>query len=96
MFTQSGKITSLSPSSPSNRSSPSTWTQAFSTNVFSLLTLIQHAHPHLIKSPDGGKVIFVSSGAAVANVSGWGCYNSTKVYYAAYDERCGWEEADLV
>jgi NAD(P)-dependent dehydrogenase (short-subunit alcohol dehydrogenase family) len=55
------------------------WASTFQINLFSLVSMLQHATPHLRSSENGGKVVMVSSGAATGNTSGWGCYNSSKV-----------------
>jgi NAD(P)-dependent dehydrogenase (short-subunit alcohol dehydrogenase family) len=44
----------------------------FDVNFFSIITLVQHALPALRESK--GRVIFVSSGAAVNAYHGWGAY----------------------
>jgi len=54
------------------------WRTHFEVNVYSLVTALKAATPSLRESPNGGKVIFVSSGAAVGGVAGWGPYNASK------------------
>ena len=54
------------------------WRTHFEVNVFSLVTALKAATPSLRESPDGGKVIFVSSGTAVGGVAGWGPYSASK------------------
>lgn len=54
------------------------WRTHFEVNVFSLVTALKAAAPSLRESPNGGKVIFVSSGAAVRGVAGWGPYSASK------------------
>lgn len=54
------------------------WRTHFEVNVFSLVTALKAAVPSLRESPNGGKVIFVSSGAAVRGVAGWGPYSASK------------------
>ena len=54
------------------------WKTHFEVNVFSLVTALKAAAPSLRESPNGGKVIFVSSGAAVGGLEGWGPYNASK------------------
>ncbi|KAH8081805.1 short-chain dehydrogenase [Filobasidium floriforme] len=61
------------------------WASTFQINLFSLVSMLQHATPHLRSSENGGKVVMVSSGAATGNTSGWGCYNSSK---AALNSLC--------
>ncbi|KAF1978346.1 NAD(P)-binding protein [Bimuria novae-zelandiae CBS 107.79] len=52
------------------------WRKAFDTNVFSAVALVQSALPSLRKSH--GRIILVSSGAAVSAYQGWGAYGSGK------------------
>ncbi|KAI0254708.1 NAD-P-binding protein [Lactifluus subvellereus] len=54
------------------------WRTHFEVNVFSLVTALKAAAPSLRESPSGGKVIFVSSGAAVGGLAGWAPYNAGK------------------
>ena len=54
------------------------WRTHFEVNVYSLITALKAAVPPLRDSPRGGKVIFVSSGAAVGGTIGWGPYNASK------------------
>jgi NAD(P)-dependent dehydrogenase (short-subunit alcohol dehydrogenase family) len=54
------------------------WRTHFEVNVYSLVTALKAAVPSLRESPIGGKVIFISSGAAVGGVAGWGPYNASK------------------
>lgn len=54
------------------------WRQHFNINFFSLLYTVQAALPALRASDFGGRVIFVSSGAAVGGVPTWGPYNASK------------------
>lgn len=52
------------------------WKQLFDVNVFSLVHTVRAALPKLRASK--GKIIFVSSGAAVGNVASWGAYGASK------------------
>ncbi|KDN37988.1 NAD(P)-binding protein [Tilletiaria anomala UBC 951] len=53
--------------------------QVQNVNLLSLHLTLMVALPHLRKAPSGcGKVVFVSSGAAVANSAAWGAYNVSK------------------
>lgn len=49
----------------------------FDVNVFSIISLIQHALPFLRKS-EKGSIIIVSSGAALKGYKGWGAYGASK------------------
>jgi NAD(P)-dependent dehydrogenase (short-subunit alcohol dehydrogenase family) len=61
------------------------WKNLFDVNFFSLVTAIKAALPFLRKSTLGGKIVFVSSGAAVKGMAGWGPYNASK---AAMNSLC--------
>jgi len=61
------------------------WQEAFNVNLFSAVELCHLAHPYLLASKPGGKVVFVSSGAAVGNIAAWGAYNASK---AALNSLC--------
>lgn len=54
------------------------WRTHFEVNVYSLVTALKAAVPSLRESPSGGKVIFVSSGAALRGKAGWAPYNASK------------------
>ena len=54
------------------------WRTHFEVNVYSLITALKAAVPSLRDSPKGGRVVFVSSGAAVGGTTGWGPYNASK------------------
>ncbi|KAF7308378.1 Short-chain dehydrogenase/reductase family protein [Mycena chlorophos] len=61
------------------------WKKHFDVNFFSLVDSLQAALPALRDSPLGGRVVFVSSGAAVKGTPGWGPYNASK---AAMNSLC--------
>ena len=61
------------------------WKRHFDINFFSLVTATKVALPYLRKSAHGGKIVFVSSGAAVKGMPGWGPYNASK---AAMNSLC--------
>ncbi|KAJ3739426.1 hypothetical protein DFH05DRAFT_1463793 [Lentinula detonsa] len=63
----------------------SAWKDHFDVNVFSLVTSVKAALPALRESELGGKIVFVSSGAAVKGTPGWGPYNASK---AAMNSLC--------
>ncbi|KAG0020151.1 hypothetical protein BGZ80_004702, partial [Entomortierella chlamydospora] len=62
----------ISPLGTIANTSVSDWKQAFDINFFSVVTLVQHALPALRESK--GRVVLVSSGAAVNSYHGWGAY----------------------
>ncbi|MBW0563574.1 hypothetical protein O181_103289 [Austropuccinia psidii MF-1] len=59
------------------------WKQVFDVNFFSLVTILNHALNHLRNS--NGRVVFISSGAAVSGTAAWGSYNASK---AAMNSLC--------
>ena len=61
------------------------WKTHFDVNFFSLVATLKASLPSLRRSELGGKVVFVSSGAAVGNIAGWGPYNASK---AAMNSLC--------
>ncbi len=61
------------------------WKQHFDVNFFSLVSALRATVPELRKSPHGGRVVFVSSGAATGNTPTWGPYNAGK---AAMNSLC--------
>lgn len=54
------------------------WRQHFNVNFFSLHYTVQAALPALRASEFGGKVVFVSSGAATGGIPTWAPYNASK------------------
>ncbi|KAI9001048.1 short-chain dehydrogenase [Trametes punicea] len=61
------------------------WKQHFDVNFFSLITALRAVLPELRKSTLGGRVVFVSSGAATGSTPTWGPYNASK---AAMNSLC--------
>ena len=61
------------------------WKAIFDINFFSLVTALKGALPALRKSKYGGRIVFVSSGAAVGGTPGWGPYSASK---AAMNSLC--------
>jgi len=65
-------------------------------NLTSLHTTIQASLPLLRQSPNGlGRVVFVSSGAAVSAVEGWGAYCVSKAGAVALGRILAAEEKDI-
>lgn len=60
------------------KSDPLLWQRALQVNLWAPFALTQAALPHLRRSERGGRVINVSSGAAVRATPGWSAYCSTK------------------
>lgn len=63
----------------------SSWKTHFDVNFFSLITAVRAALPALRRSDLGGRIVFVSSGAAIKGTPGWGPYNASK---AAMNSLC--------
>ena len=61
------------------------WKQHFDVNFSSLVTAVRATLPALRKSSHGGRVVFMSSGAATGSTPGWGPYNASK---AAMNSLC--------
>ena len=68
------------------------WKQHFDVNFFSLVEALRATLPELHKSSLGGRVVFMSSGAAVGSTAGWGPYNAAK---AAMNSLCRYVIVDF-
>lgn len=62
----------------SSETTTDSWRKHFETNFFSLLYTVQAALPALHSSSLGGRIVFVSSGAATGGIPTWGAYNASK------------------
>ncbi|KAJ7665545.1 hypothetical protein B0H17DRAFT_1090898 [Mycena rosella] len=62
---------------------------------FSLVTTLKAALPALRASQLGGRVVFVSSGAAVKGTAGWGPYNASKAAMNSLCRTLAEEEPDV-
>lgn len=69
------------------------WRKTYDINFFSAVSLIKAALPALRSSK--GRVIFVSSGAAVTGYSTWGAYGSSKAAMNHLNTTLGNEEPDI-
>ncbi|KAK1236496.1 hypothetical protein PQX77_000273 [Marasmius sp. AFHP31] len=74
----------------------SSWRKHFEVNFFSLVTAVQGTLPSLRKSEFGGRIVFVSSGAAVKGTAGWGPYNASKAAMNSLCRTLAEEEPDVV
>ncbi|KDQ12732.1 hypothetical protein BOTBODRAFT_34192 [Botryobasidium botryosum FD-172 SS1] len=70
------------------------WKSHFDVNFFSLLHTLQAALPHLRERK--GRVIFISSGAAVGKTAAWGPYNASKAAMNSLARTLANEEEDIV
>ncbi|KAK4052125.1 hypothetical protein OIV83_002419 [Microbotryomycetes sp. JL201] len=78
--------------------------QLFNVNFFSLVSLVQHALPHLRDNSKQkssnvditGRIIMVSSGAATGGVAGWGPYSASKAAMNSFVRTLGNEEPSIV
>ncbi|KAJ6628693.1 hypothetical protein B0H10DRAFT_1988834 [Mycena sp. CBHHK59/15] len=71
------------------------WKIHFDVNFFSLVTALTAALPSLRKSKLGGRVVFVSSGAAVKGTPGWAPYAASKAAMNSLCRTLGEEEPDV-
>ncbi|RPD67201.1 short-chain dehydrogenase [Lentinus tigrinus ALCF2SS1-7] len=71
------------------------WKQHFDVNFFSLVSALRATVPVLRKSAHGGRVVFMSSGAATGNVPTWGPYNAGKAAMNSLCRTIAAEEPDL-
>ncbi|KAF8551458.1 NAD(P)-binding protein [Imleria badia] len=72
------------------------WKHHFDINFFSLVSALNVALPALRTSPNTGRVIFVSSGAATGNTPGWAPYNAGKAAMNSLARTLAKEEPSLV
>jgi len=72
------------------------WKRNFDVNFFSLVTALKAALPALRKSKLGGKVVFVSSGAAVKGTPAWGPYSASKAAMNSLCRTLAEEEPEIV
>ncbi|KAG5648999.1 hypothetical protein DXG03_000348 [Asterophora parasitica] len=87
----------LDPLGPIGGDAPiSAWKNHFDVNFFSLVTALKAALPALRKSDLGGKVVFVSSGAAVKGSAGWGPYSAGKAATNSLCRTIAEEEPSIV
>ncbi|KLU83121.1 short-chain dehydrogenase [Magnaporthiopsis poae ATCC 64411] len=69
------------------------WKKAFDINLFSGVALVKATIPELRKSH--GRVIFVSSGAALKGYTAWGAYGGTKAAMNSLCQHLAVEEPDV-
>ncbi|KXN89652.1 hypothetical protein AN958_05519, partial [Leucoagaricus sp. SymC.cos] len=74
----------------------SSWKKHFDVNFFSLVIAIKATLPYLRKSFGNGKIVFVSSGAAVGGNAGWGPYSAGKAAMNSLSRTLAQEEPDVV
>ncbi|TRM67744.1 hypothetical protein BD626DRAFT_105531 [Schizophyllum amplum] len=72
------------------------WRSALDVNVLSLVVALRAAVPALKNSVGGGRVIFVSSGAATKGTPGWGAYNAGKAAMNSICRTFAEEEPSIV
>ncbi|KAG9317396.1 hypothetical protein JVU11DRAFT_1595 [Chiua virens] len=72
------------------------WKHHFDVNFFSLVSAVKAALPALRASPNTGRVIFISSGAATGNTPGWAAYNAAKAAMNSLARTLAKEEPSLV
>ncbi|KAF8076471.1 hypothetical protein FPV67DRAFT_418892 [Lyophyllum atratum] len=87
----------LEPLGPIGGDAPlSAWKHHFDVNFFSLVTALKAALPALRQSDLGGRVVFVSSGAAVKGSPGWGPYSAAKAAMNSLCRTLAEEEPSIV
>ncbi|KAG8903065.1 hypothetical protein FRB99_003771, partial [Tulasnella sp. 403] len=69
------------------------WKTAFDINFFSLVEMLQASVPHLRTT--NGRVVYVSSGAAVSATAAWGPYNAAKAAGNSLVRTLANEEPDI-
>ncbi|KAJ4388491.1 hypothetical protein N0V85_007496 [Neurospora sp. IMI 360204] len=69
------------------------WKKCYDVNVFSALSIVKEAIPHLRATK--GKIIFVSSGAAFKAYASWGAYGSSKAAFNSICRHVAVEEPDV-
>ncbi|MBT3389291.1 MAG: SDR family NAD(P)-dependent oxidoreductase [Chloroflexi bacterium] len=80
----------IRPIAPISTANPDEWQRLFEINLVGPLRLIQAALPHLRESR--GRVVNVSSGAAVKVVQGWGAYSASKAALNHFTQTLAAEE----
>ncbi|KAG6857103.1 hypothetical protein H0H87_009664 [Tephrocybe sp. NHM501043] len=87
----------LDPLGPIGGDAPlSAWKNHFDVNFFSLVSTLKAALPALRKSGLGGRVVFVSSGAAVKGSAGWGPYSAGKAAMNSLCRTMAEEESNII
>ncbi|KAK0729711.1 hypothetical protein B0H67DRAFT_596042 [Lasiosphaeris hirsuta] len=84
----------LAPMTRLENSSIDEWKQLYEANVFSALALVKETIPHLRVTK--GRVIFVSSGAALHAYTSWGAYGSSKAAMNSICQHLAVEEPAIV
>ncbi|KAI9237349.1 MAG: hypothetical protein BYD32DRAFT_416635 [Podila humilis] len=83
----------LDPLLPVAAASTQDWKRNFDINFFSIVDIVQKALPALRESK--GRVILVSSGAAINAYHGWGAYCTSKAALNMFGNVLGVEEPDI-
>lgn len=83
----------IEPITPLAESDPAAWQHNLLVNVLAPLMLTQAALPHLRASK--GRVINVSSGAAVSAIAGWSAYCASKGALNQFNRSLALEEPDI-
>jgi len=83
----------LDPLGPVAESKLEEWRAHFEVNFFSLVTILKLALPSLRESK--GRVVLISSGAAVGGTGAWGPYNASKAALNSLTRTIAQEEPDV-
>jgi len=74
----------------------SEWKHCFDVNFFSLVQMLQLVTESLVKSEHTGRVVFVSSGAAIGGTAAWGAYSASKAAVNSLCRTYANEQANII
>jgi len=83
----------IAPIAPIDKVGADVWRAVFDINFFSMVDLAQRAVPYLKKG--NGRVIFLSSGAAVEPKNGWSMYCASKASVNMFAKILAMEQPDI-
>lgn len=72
------------------------WKRHFDVGVFSLVGTLKATLPDLRTSKNGGRIVFISSGAATGRMPGWGAYSASKAAVNSLARTLSKEEPGIV
>ncbi|KAK3331032.1 hypothetical protein B0H66DRAFT_85516 [Apodospora peruviana] len=84
----------LSPIARIEDASIEEWKKLYDANFFSALAIAKDTVPHLRASK--GRIVFISSGAALKGYTAWGAYGSSKAALNSLAQHIAVEEPDIV
>lgn len=83
----------IEPIEPLSEANPDAWEMSWRINLLGPLMLVRSALPHLRETK--GRIVNVSSGAAVKVIRGWGAYSSAKAALNHLNRYLAKEEPDI-